>query len=155
MSDALQDLLSESDLSYIPVRRKVLLPWWMKAFMWIFLVFGVGAVFSIIAGILGYSFTIALYGISTSDPFSLAGLCLSVIYIQKAVTAWGMLLEKSWAMQSALIDAILGILVCCLVMGFELLNGGFSLRLELIILVFYLIKVDKIRRPWAAGLEKC
>jgi len=55
------------DLSDSNVRRRNLLSWWIKIFIWIFLVFGVIIPVALIFGIMGKKFQISLYGIETKQ----------------------------------------------------------------------------------------
>ena len=134
-------------------RRRSLLPWWIKTFCWIFLIFGSIAPIGLILGLLGIQFEISLYGLSTNNPISIDGLYLIGIFILKGITALGLWTEKDWAINLGIIDAILGIIVCGFMMfvnPFINIENGFHLniRLELLLLIPYLIKLDKIKGDW-------
>ncbi len=137
----------------IAKRRRKLLPWWIKTFIWIFLVFGAIATIGLIIGLLGFNFQLSLYGIDTYEPLSLIGLGLMGIFIFKGVTAFALWTEKDWAIKSGQIDAILGIAICFFMMFINPFidnEQGFSMsfRLEFALLIPFLIKLGKIEKEW-------
>ena len=132
------------------VRRRSLLPVWIKIFTWIFLIFGVAAPFALMFGLLGIHFQLSLYGLETNDPISLIGLFLIGIFLYKGITAFGLWMEKSWAIIAGQIDAVLGIVVCIFVMFINPFLNSFkiNIRLELLLLIPFLIKLGKIKKDW-------
>ena len=137
----------------LKVRRRELLPWWIKAFVWIFMIVGVIVPIGLVIGLLGYSFSISLYGFESTEPISLTGIFLIVLYLIKAVTAFGLWTEKIWAVDLGIIDAIIGLVVCgavMLVLPLIDISEGFvlKLRLEPILLILYLLKLQKIKPLW-------
>lgn len=139
------------------VRRRKMLPWWIKVFVWIFMITGAIAPLGIISGLFGYGFVVALYGVSTNDPLSPTGLLLIVVYLFKGFTAYGLWFEKDWAITVAKTDAAIGILICAFVMlilpSLEGSQGTMSFRLELLFILAFLVKIAKIGPAWkgAAG----
>lgn len=134
-------------------RRRSLLPWWIKTFAWIFLVMALIVPVSIIYALLGQSFQMALYGFSTNNPLSTDGLFLAVLFILKGITALGLWTEKDWAINIAMVDAILGIIMSgfmTIVYPFMNIDTGYQLniRLELLLLIPFLYKLIKIRPEW-------
>lgn len=149
-----QNELLGSDLEeQIPERRRKLLPWWIKIFIWIFIIFGAVAPFGLIFGLIGFKFQVSLYGLETFEPTSFIGLGLIGIFFLKGITAFGLWTEKDWAIKIGQIDAIIGIIICVFVMfvlHFIDNNYGFifPLRIELILLIPFLIKLRKIDNEW-------
>jgi hypothetical protein len=141
-------------------RRRSLLPWWIKAFAWIFMAFGVFAPVGFIFGVLGFTFQLSLYGLSTNDPMSALGLTVTAIFFIKGVAAFALWTEKDWAINAGQIDAFIGICVCLVVMLFlpfisetntgetKTFNIGFSFRIELLLLIPYLVKLGRIKSKW-------
>lgn len=121
-----QDLLTEDYVDRNAKTRKQLLPWWIKVFMWIFLLGGV-------------------FGVLIAVP---------VVYLLKGVTSFGLITQKNWAIKIGLVDASLCIFLCLIAMIYPLLNGhfNFSLRLELALLVPYLLRLLRIRVEWENAL---
>jgi hypothetical protein len=132
------------------VKRRQLLPVWIKICIWIFLVAGAIAVPAFIIGIFGFSFSIAMYGFSTTEPTSMVGIALLLLFVLKGVVSYGLWFEKKWAINLGLFDGYLGIAICIISMIFALGRdvSGFSFRLEIVFLIPYLIKLHRIKRPW-------
>ena len=130
-------------------RRRKLLPWWVLACLWLFLVFSALMPVAIIMGLLKYSFEMSLLGLTAHDPFSLIGLSLMALFALKGVTAFALWTEKKWAVGLAKIDAIISIVVCLGTMGYAIFElHSFSIRLELIVLVPYFYKMNQIQYDW-------
>src|SRR5262245_7798260 len=150
MGEDLSDKLSGELLE--AKSRKKLLPWWVKVFSWIFLVLGALAPVALLAGILGFNFEVSLYGYETNQPVSLVGIAITTFYCFKGLTAYCLLKQKDWAIKYAIVDATLGILACTLSMFFPLVNSydktPFTFRLELLLLIPYLILMAKIKSEW-------
>jgi len=134
-------------------QKRKLLPWWIKVFIWIFMVFGVIAPIGLVFGLLGYEFTLSLYGIETNKPISIMGLVLIAIFLYKGISAFGLWTGKKWAIEVARIDAILGFIIC--VFSFLIIpiisdseSIGFSFRLEILLLIPYFLKLNKIQKEW-------
>jgi len=143
----------DSDDSLLLSRRRKLLPTWIKVFVWIFLLFGVMMPVSLIFGIMGLGFSLSLYGLDSLDPFSPVGLFITLLFTLKGLVAFGLWTEKDWAVRVALVDAVLGILLCVMVMlilPFLNAQDGLNLtfRLELFALVPYFSKMQKIKVDW-------
>ncbi|MBI1288972.1 MAG: hypothetical protein GC178_15500 [Flavobacteriales bacterium] len=133
-------------------RRRDLLPVWIKFFIWVFMVFGVLSPFGLILGAMGTSFSLSLYGIETPQPISVLGFLLTSLFALKGVVGFGLWTERDWAVQLAIIDAVIGIAICAVVTvvlpflnshGFE-----FNFRLELFFLIPYFLKMKKIQKEW-------
>ena len=150
------DLLNVDEFANKVYRRRDLLPWWIKAFTWIFLVFGAFIPVCLIFGIAGYNFEISLYGFETFDPLSIIGLSLIILFLFKAIVGYGLWTEKKWAIDSGIIDAITGITICVFMMFvYPFINPipGFKIRMELLVLIPYILKLKKIKTDWnSAGI---
>jgi len=130
-------------------RRRKLLPWWVIAFTWLFLLFFALMPVAVIMGLLKYKFVMSLLGLSTNEPFSLIGLAVMALFGLKGVTAFALWTEKKWAVGLAKIDAILSIAVCLAVMAYAIFAlHSFSIRLELIVLALYFYKMNQIQHDW-------
>lgn len=133
-----------------PFFRRKLLPLWIKVFCWIFIVMGVAAVFALAAGLLGNSPGLEFYGLSTDQPLSIAGLSVTAILLFKGFTAYSLWFEKDNAIKLAKIDAASGIIICIAMMVIQpiISKENISLRLEIIFLIFYYMKISKIEYEW-------
>jgi len=148
-----EQLLLEPVLNENKVKRRSLLPLWIKIFIWIFMITGAIAPLCLLAGLSGASVQLALYGLESSEPLSTAGLIISVLFLFKGIVAYGLWAEKDWAVSLGIIDAIVGIIICTYVMGAPAFENNspsttFSFRLELAFLIPYLIKLLKIKPRW-------
>lgn len=133
------------------VRRRSLLPLWIKVFIWFFLIGGVGAVLVLLAGMLLTNINLSLYGITALHPYTTEGFIISILMLFKGIVAYGLWYERKWAPQLAIIDAITGIVICIIMMviiPFTSDHIEFTVRLELIPLYLYLVKMQKIKTRW-------
>lgn len=157
MEQSQPDLLTESFLQLNTTKRKELLPWWVKTFCWIFLIFGVIALPAIIFGILGYKFQLNIYGLETSEPMSLIGISIGAIFLFKGITAYSLLAQKKWAIIFGVVDSITGIAICTILVLYSFLNPGshqnFGFRIEILLLIPYLIKMIKIKSLWENSIN--
>lgn len=149
MQNTESDVIDSFATKAAQLRRRDLLPWWIKTFTWIFIITGGIAVLSFVAALFGVSFQMAFYGLETSDPQSLTGIFLIAVFLLKGFTAFGLWTEKDWAVIVGLIDASIGIAICFAVMFFIVdREGGFSFRAELLLLIPFLLKQVSIREAW-------
>lgn len=135
----------------VPIKRRTLLPWWMKFFCWFFMFLGAVVICCIIARSFGVYSLMDLYGLQTNDPFSLVGLILSTTALFKAFTAWALWFEKDDAIKLGIVDAAIGIvltLTVMLVLPYTIHGFPTNYRGEIILLIPYLIRLDKIKKPW-------
>ena len=99
----------------------------------------------------GFTASLAFYGFETNEPLSFTGLLIITVAMFKAVTAFSLWFEKDYAVALGKTDAIIGMglcLVSMLVLPFLLQDYHVTLRLELALLIPYLIKLDKINAGW-------
>lgn len=138
------------DLSDSNVRRRKLLPWWIKIFIWIFLVFGVIVPVALLFGIMGKNFQISLYGIETNNPLSITGIGLLSIFLLKAFVAYGLWFEKEWAVKLGLMDAWFGLILSIIIFIWNIINptNNFYFPIEIIFLIFYTLWLYKNGTKW-------
>lgn len=152
MEQSQPDVLTESLFQLKTKRRKDLLPWWIKVFIWIFLIVGAIALLGFIGGLIGFTFEISLYGLETNEPISMLGISVILLFLFKGFTAYSLLKESDWAIIAGIADALVGIILCSFTMLHPLFNpqGGtnFIFRLELLLLIPYFIKLLRIRPQW-------
>lgn len=132
-------------------RRRALLPWWIKMFCWIFMLFGIMAFVSLLLGFTNIKPALAFYGFESNEPFSLDGMIVISVGIFKGITAFSLWFEKDFAIKFGKIDAMIGIVLCAIAMlVIPFLGDGFhlELRLELALLIPYLLKLTKIENEW-------
>ena len=128
-------------------RRRKLLPWWIRFFCWVFMIFGVLAFFCLLLGFTSFKPALGFYGFESTEPFSAIGLAVIFVGILKGFAAYGLWFEKDYAVKIGKADAYIGILMCILAMTMPSLTGvegGFTFRLELLLLIPFLIKLSRI-----------
>lgn len=139
-------------------RRLQLIPIWMKIFMWIFVFLGTWVVFVNILRVVGINFgansSTTIYGLETFDKNTFLYFFISGLIVFKMVVSFAMITEKTWAINAAIIDAILGFLVMIWVMLLRPIfnNSDFSyewnFQFELLLLIPYLFKCVRIKNDW-------
>ena len=130
-------------------RRRDLLPLWIKFFVWFFFISIAAIPMAFIFAALGKPFTISLLGLSSAKPFSAMGLFLLALYAIKGVISYGLWTEKGWVITLAQADAVFSLAVCCFAMVYNMMVlHSLSLRFELIIIVFYFVKLRDIANDW-------
>ncbi|MFV8345552.1 hypothetical protein [Flavobacterium sp. ZB4P13] len=137
-------------------RRRELIPKWIKFFIFLFLFLGFAGICMLVAkNIMGSDIgNSTIYGLETNLFFSPLGVFINTIMIFKIVVSYGLWMEKDWAVNYGIIDAVFGIIVCFAVMVVlpfvEFKDGlnNLNIRFEIFLLVPYLIKLLKIRKEW-------
>lgn len=79
------------------------------------------------------------------------GLFLVAIILFKAFTAFSLWFEKDYAIKLGKVDTILGIAICMasmVVIPYLQENSGFTIRLEIALLIPFYIKLNKIEEEW-------
>lgn len=72
------------------IRRRNLLPVWIKIFVWLFLIGGALCVSFLIFGIFSNKIDLSLYGIDANHPYTVPGLIVSFLFIYKGIVAYGL-----------------------------------------------------------------
>ena len=97
----------------------------------------------------------SLYGFETNDPLTSIGLLIISLGIFKGFTAYNLWFEKDIAIKLGKIDAIIGIVICSfLMLALPFIDDAFDFdfRLELVLLIPYLIKLNKIQEKWDSAV---
>ncbi|QHS61119.1 hypothetical protein [Chitinophaga agri] len=151
------DQLNDLEEMMMP-RRKELISWWIKFFSYIFLLLGALVIFLYpLMFLLGQNYTFSVYGLESSDRYSLLMLGIVVLFILKGCAAFGLLWEKDWAADIALIDGFAGIGICIFVIVYSYFSPHVPFvpyRLELVLLIGYVVRIMRIRRDWKRGHGK-
>lgn len=135
-------------------RRRTLLPFWMKGFIWVFMVIGTVSPLMLFLNkfddldpflTLGFTDTIfGLYGFDFLEPMTPLGVALIGTWVLKGIASYGLWMEKGWGVNLGFADGIAGIIFCLMAM-FGYANG---FRFELFLLLLYLWKLNDIRNEW-------
>lgn len=146
-----EDQVLEKNQNLHVKRRRKLLPKWIKIFCWIFMFFGIIATACLFLGFTNIKPELSFYGFETNEPFSIYGIGIIGIAIFKGITAYTLWFEKNTAIKLGKIDSIVGIIICAIAMFvLPFLSDGIhiQIRLELALLIPFLIKLNKIEEEW-------
>lgn len=144
-----QSAFEEFDIKSNFARRRSLLPIWIKIFIWLFFFTGIIGVVILAFGFFIKNTELSLYGLETTEPYSLTGLLISFLFIFKGIVSYGLWFEEDWAIKVAKIDAILGFIICGIAMvGLPFFTKHFTLRFEIAVLIPYFLKLQKIEQNW-------
>ncbi|RYZ47702.1 MAG: hypothetical protein EOP49_20575 [Sphingobacteriales bacterium] len=147
------------DALYNPfvIRRKKMLPIWMKAFCFIFILFGFLAIAGIVLPIFYLSFggiqaggtLVSLYGLHAINEYSAKAIGIIFLYVFKAIVSIALLTEKDWAVKLGMIDGALGIGICVLTMlVLPFFGWSFRFNWELFPLFVYQARLWRMRPQW-------
>lgn len=148
--NAIYEILGER----LPVRRRrSYLPIWMKCFVWLFMTLGFVSLPFFLAGLFGIKFYFSLYGLETNVANSFMGFFLLSLFLYKFIVAAFLWFEEQLAVLLGIIDASVGILICCdMMFNFPIkLSSGFNIRLEIVVLIPYLMQLVRMRRKWESA----
>ncbi|SKB62148.1 hypothetical protein [Chryseobacterium balustinum] len=144
-----KSVFDEFDNNFNTKRRRNLLPIWIKVFIWLFFAFGFIGILILAFGFFMGKFNLSLYGLETDKVYSLMGFFLTALFILKGIVSYGLWFEQDWGIKIAKIDAIIGLVVCGVSMFIlPFFTKNFELRLEVAVLIPYLIKLQKIEKNW-------
>lgn len=146
------------------MERRMLLPQWMKVFIWLFMAYALLLPLLVLLNYSGVGMPLQMYGFKygISLIWGTIPFCLLVLF--KGFVAYSLWKEKDGAIGLAKIDAIAGIVICVLMMIASLFTGGASdgvvidgraqsvtmidFRFELLFLIPYLITLNRIEYDW-------
>jgi hypothetical protein len=149
-NSTLDDLAMEP----MPPRRRKLIPVYIRVFCFIFMAFSIVIPIGLLFSLIGKPYQVSLYGLSSSDPASLTGLSILALFTLKGAAGFGLWFEKDWGPKVAKADAILGIILCIVLMAIQAfqfrnaIKSPFSFRLELFLLVPYYISLLSLAEKW-------
>lgn len=93
----------------------------------------------------------SFYGLETYEPLSAVGIILFAVIMLKGYAAFSLWTEKDSAIKVGQTDAMVGIVICLFMMiGYPLLfhDSNNDWRVEILLLVPYLVKLNKIKHIW-------
>jgi hypothetical protein len=91
-----------------------------------------------------------MYGLATYDPGSTIGIFIIMTFIFKGITSYSLLYEKNYAIKLGKLDAIIGAVICVLMMSLPLVipHFDFQIRIELLLLTPYYLTIRNIESEW-------
>lgn len=135
----------------ITYHRKKLIPKWIKCFGWLFLLMGAAVVvLPVIWAFNPQPMKIMLFGLEhEGSPFDPKAMLISALLMLNAVAAFGLLFAKDWGLKVCTSVGWLSLGVCGFTMAYALIAHNYlSIRLELIALIPYLLKLKEIAPQW-------
>ena len=136
------------------IRRRDLLPWWIRFFCWVFMVLGGIACLTVTALLFNETPAISLYGYDATDDYPLNLLLVILSYIFNAVTGFLLWNEYKKAVVWGQLCAAWGIAMCAMAMITAFKAGGFMLRLEILFLILFYSRLTSIKGRWEAATSK-
>ena len=131
------------------MRRRNLLPWWIKLFI-IFHCFAIIVNISAIAFYLkGLKPNLVAYGFNADNNYPYNLLVISCVLFTNFFVGMWLWFEKDSAIRFAIINSILGIGICIVSLIIDLLNGHFAYRLEIIFLLLFIYKLKNVQDEWS------
>lgn len=134
-----------------PIIRRELLPWWIKIFCWLFMIMSFCAIGAVVTNLFMPTVDLSLYGFSSNTAFSGIGIFIIVTILIKGFAAYSLWFEKDNAILVGKIDAIYGFLICLFsmfILPFFVESNHIQIRLEIILIILFYIKLNKIEYEW-------
>lgn len=139
-----------SDLSSpVPevLSRKGMVPLWIKIFGWIFIALAVLSIpIMVWAVAAGQPVSFQLFGLNYAGPALKPGaFAMVALNLFMGITAYGLIFRKDWGVVGAMSNGYVGLAICVITM---IISGGTNIRVEPIIQLFYLRRLQKIQGQW-------
>lgn len=131
------------------IRKRSLLPWWIKIFCWIFMVIGMLSLFVVFLVIANYEPELEIFGFNANENHPYNSILILFSFLFLGVTGYLLWFEKRKAIIIGQINALWGIILCLISMGLGLVNGNFVFRIELFFLVLFFVKLSQIKPKWS------
>lgn len=132
------------------LRRRALLPWWVKFFCWVFMLLAVIAVFCNIDLFFGNRPAISMYGLEADVNFPFNLMILVPVFLLNGYTAFLFWFEKDKAVTVGKVSVIVGVVLCITSFVLYLLDGDLTLPLELVPLGLTWWWLSRVKPQWEA-----
>lgn len=129
------------------LRRRKLLPWWMRFFSWLFMIMGGIAVLSIISLLSDEFPELTLYGFNGKSGL-IEFVVVFPIFILNGLTGFYLYYEKDEAMMLAKLCGVAGVVACIASTVLSSINGNFTFQFEIILLALFLHRISLIQDEW-------
>jgi hypothetical protein len=141
------------------VRRKNMLPGWIRFFCWIFAVLcSITVLIEVMALLTNLPNSFSVYGLDATSLMSLSGIISILITVLKGTTAISLLAEKDWAVKLGIAEGIVGIIFLIYTMatnnwvdksfGGLYVSYNFGNVIQLFFIIAFLVKMIRIRPSW-------
>ncbi len=144
-SDLTQPVEANSE-ELIPY-RKGMIPLWVKIFGWLFIVLSVFVITTAISALVTNSEAYySLYGLEVNSHVTeFWAVFIISLFVAHAVCAYGLLFAKDWGVIACIILGYLSVAIC---LATTVFGSDSNIRLEILILIFYLLRLHKMKRHW-------
>lgn len=132
---------------YRSLYRRQLLPWWIRFFSWVFIILGGLGIPVFLILFFNRNIDSSLFNLDVAFP-SFGQHLSAILMILNGFTGLWLWLEKKDAVKIAVGCSILNIIACLVSMAMIITHGRFSLRLELIFIILFLVKLLNIKHEW-------
>lgn len=137
-----------NDFEIAPIKRRYLLPWWIKGFCWLFMATAFIAILRMILLLFYINTEFEFYGLNAKENTPINGIIVFLVFTMHGFTAYSLWFEKDYGIKIGVIDSLIGIVLCLFSMIISFYHGHFTIRLEMILLILFLVKLLKIRLKW-------
>ncbi len=124
-------------------------------FVYFFLLWSILLPVAVVFSLVGMNAPMSMYGLDSSSAFTDAGPVLLGIFLLKFMVAWKVFTNHRFALRWAIVDAIIGIIICSWMLIRDFVIGAdhvdIQVRFELIPLVLYLLFAMRNRKKWEAS----
>lgn len=141
-----------NDFEITPIKRRSLLPWWIKGFCWLFIVTAFIAVLRMILLLFDINTEFEFYGLNAKDNIPINGIIVFIVFILHGFTAYSLWFEKDYAIKIGIVNALIGISLCLFSMVISFYHERVTIRLEMILLILFFVKLLKIRFKWYSSI---
>ncbi len=130
--------------------RKQLVPKWIKAFGWLFLIMGAAVPVLLISSIVfDFSARYLIFGLRYEGPaLAFMPIAISALILINSVCAFGLLFGKDWGLKACLVYGYIGLAISVTTTIVTISSGGSTFNLDPLIQIPYLYKLHKIRKNW-------
>lgn len=135
----------------VPIKRRTLLPWWIKVLCWIYMATVIAVISVGLIYLVGGIEQKKVFGNYIVAYSSWVGVILLFIIAYNGFAAWALWVGKIYAVKIAIEGAylkIIGNLLSIFVLPYIIKGYHYQSGFQFIILAFYLSKLFKIRRLW-------
>jgi len=130
-----------------------LLTWWFKTIIVFYTILSLVVLFSFVISFFGFVIPLGIYGLSTTNQYTLAGLVILLLFSLKGVVGVFFLIGHRLAPYVGIVDSIIGIFAC---IGIGLIYPFFDsvksidivFRLELILLIPFFLSSRNLTFKW-------
>lgn len=138
------------------MKRKEILPSWIRFFSWFFLFMSIAPVVYVTGLITGFTYNISAFGLSAeaTNSYSILATYLAALLTLSAVVAYGILWGKHWALKLGLVYGIIATLTSFYAIFATFQHVGFRLPLDPLLLIPFIWVLWNKRIEWVQYSSK-